>query len=77
MAEIATKMLWPTGRDWEGQTGADKGRDNQSDWDREGQKRDERVRQGQMWAVSDRGGKGIEEEKCAPLCPSLPFSAPV
>ena len=52
---MATNMLWPTGRDWEGQTGADKGRDNQSDWDREGQKRDERVRQGQMWAVSERG----------------------
>ena len=47
-------MLLPTGRNRKGQTGADKGRGNQSDMDREGQKRDERVRQGQMWAVSDR-----------------------
>ena len=39
----------------EGQTGADKGRDNQSNRDRDGQKRDGRVRQGLMWAVSDRG----------------------
>ena len=62
---MVTKMLWPTGRDWEEQTGADKGRDNQPDWDREGQKRDERVRQGQMWAVPDRRKKGIEEQRCA------------
>ena len=29
--EWSRRMLWPTGTDWEGQTGADKGRDNQSD----------------------------------------------
>ena len=71
-------MLWPIERGRGGLRGAEssrgieKGRESQSDRDRECQRRAERVRQEQMWAVSDRVGKGQQgTERCTSLSPAL------